>query len=182
VNLIAAATTATWTSFDPAGQQTTQVQANVAGCKTGAEGAGLGAVLSLQQALLEDGTQASAALETDPPSHPFASITGVYTIPATASGEVFRAEIGFCSGVTSGAQMRYAVSVGPSQSPPAWKTLDTSTSQLTPIEMDLPAGTTQITLSIANASPATYGDVVWVDPRVEAANAPSPTPRPTVTQ
>jgi hypothetical protein len=181
MSLVSAATTATWTSFSPAGQLSTPVQANVTGCQSGAEGAGLGAVLSLQQVLLEDGTQASTALETDPPSHPSASITGVYNIPATASGEVFRAEVGFCSGVISGAQMRYAVSVGSSQ-PPAWNTLDTSTTQLTPIEVDLPAGTTQITLDVANASPAAYSDVVWVDPRVEPANAPSPSPRPTVTQ
>ncbi len=158
-SLIVAAPSAKWTSFSPAGQLSTPVQANVNGCQTGAEAAGLGAVLALQQVRLEDGTQASEALETDPPSHPSASITGVYTIPATADGEVFRAEIGFCSGVTSGAQMRYAVLVGSSQQP-EWKTLDTSTSQLTPIEVDLPPGTTQITLDIANASPAAYGDVV----------------------
>ena len=78
--------------------------------------------------------------------------------------------------------MSYAVFVGSSQQPAWSKTLDTSTSQLTPIEVDLPSGTTQITLDVANASPAAYGDVVWVDPRVEAANAPSPSPRPTVTK
>ena len=131
-----------------------------------------GAALSLQQVPLEDGTQASTALETDPPSHPSARITGVFNIPATANGEVFRAEVGFCSGVTSGAQMRYAVFVGSSQQPAWSKTLDTSTSQLTSVEVDLPPGTTQITLDVANASPAAYGDVVRVDPRVEAANAP----------
>ncbi len=181
VGLISTATSATWTSFSIAGQRSTPVQTNLTGCQTGAEGAGLGAVLSAQQVLLEDGTQASEALETDPPVHPSAYITGVYHIPATATGEVFRAEVGFCSGVTSGAQMRYAVFVGSSQQPAWSKTLDTSTSQLTPIEVDLPAGTTQITLDVANASPAAYGDFVWVDPRIEAANAPSPSPRPTVT-
>ena len=160
MGLISAATSATWTSFSSAGQLSTPVRTNVTGCQTGAEGAGLGAALSLQQVLLEDGTQASAALETDPPSHPSARIAGVYNIPATANGEVLRAEVGFCSGVTSGAQMRCAVFVGSSQQPAWSKTLDTSTSQLTSVEVDLPPGTTQITLDVANASPAAYGDVV----------------------
>ena len=117
-------------------------------------------MLSLQQVRLEDNTQASTALETDPPEHPSARITGVYNIPATADGEVFRAEVGFCSGVTPGAQMRCAVIVGSSQQPAWSETIDTSTTQLTSVEVDLPPGTTQITLDVANASPAVYGDVV----------------------
>ena len=67
--------------------------------------------------------------------------------------------------------MRCAVFVGSSQQPAWSETLDTSTSQMISVEVDLPPGTTQITLDVANASPAAYGDVVWVDPRVEAANA-----------
>ena len=52
----------------------------------------------MQNAVLEDGTLASDALETGPPSYPNAHITGIYTLANPAGcEEVFDAEVGFCS-------------------------------------------------------------------------------------
>jgi hypothetical protein len=140
-------------------------------------------VFSLQQVVLEDGTQAPNALETDPPSHPSARITGVYilTTPAAAN-EAFRAQVGFCRTVPEGAQMAASVSVftGSTQQV-LWTGTLTVTSSLTSIDMPVPTGTTGISLSVANINGASYGDVVWIDPVVEASTAASPSPRPTVT-
>ena len=178
-----ASSSATWTSFSSAGQPSLQVGTNT-GCRAGAAGAGQGAVLTVQQAVLQDGTQASTALETDPPTQPFGHLVGVYAIPATKQGEVFRAEVGFCWGVASGAQVTAEVRVGSAQQPAAWsQTLTASNGPLTSVNVSLPTGTTQISLEVMTpqGAPAS-GDVVWVDPFVEGANAPSPSPRPTVTQ
>ena len=52
----------------------------------------------MQNAVLEDGTLASDALETGPPSYPNAHITGIYTLANPAGcEEVFDAEVGFYS-------------------------------------------------------------------------------------
>ena len=154
---------------------------NVTGCQTGLETSGLGAVLILQQAVLEDGTEALTALETDPPSGNSGSITGVYALAPTVGGEVFSAYVGFCQPVASGAQMTVEVFVGSSQVP-AWSGTLTANGQLTPVNVPLDTGTTRIELEVANDVPAAaYGDVVWVDPIVESPNAPPPSPRPTVT-
>lgn len=178
--MISAAPSATWTSVSPGSRPTVNVQTNVTGCQAGAAGA----VLSLQQVVLEDGTQASKALETNPLGRPSASITGVYTIPATTAGEVFRAEVGFCWGVASATQMTYKVGYAGSSEQPGSPEALTSTGRLTSVDVPLPAGTTQITLTVSspNIPGVVYGDVVWVNPRVEAASAPAPSLRPTVTK
>ena len=62
---------------------------------------------------------------------------------------MLRADVGFCQGVAAGAQMQYQVVVGSQSSP--FQTISassTGTGQLTPVEVDLPAGTTQITLRV----------------------------------
>ena len=58
----------------------------VPGVEMDREIAGQWADFTLQNAVLEDGTLASDALETGPPSHPNAHITGIYTLanPAAA--------------------------------------------------------------------------------------------------
>ncbi len=137
-----------------------------------------GAVFTLQQVALEDGTVASKALEIDPPGRPSASISGVYTLPKpTVAGDVFRAEVGFCQGVAAGTQMQYQIVVG-SQPPPPVQTVDASTGQLAPVAIALPTGTTQITLRVMYPNGGQGGDVVWVDPRVEAGTASPPPSRP----
>ena len=177
VDLISQAPNAPWTSLSPLGPQTTPVQQNT-GCQLNAvTSASQGAVFSLQQVALEDDTKASTALETDPPGRRSASITGVYTLSPTAAGEVFRADVGFCQGVAAGAQMQYQVVVGSQSSTGPDSCCQHQ--QLTPVEVDLPAGTTQITLRVSTPR-GPNGDVVWVNPRIEAANAPSPPARPTV--
>lgn len=134
------------------------------------------------QVNLEDNTTASMALETDPPGHVSARITGVYTFPATTGQDAFRADVGFCFGTASGAQMEYKVFVGSEPTPAASGTLDTTTGQLTHVEVPLQPGTTQVTLEVDNnPGIAPYADVVWFDPRIEAADAPSPLPRPSFT-
>ncbi len=178
VDLIAAARNAVWTSFSPHGPLTTQVQNNT-GCQLNAvTSASQGAVFTLQQVALEDGTVASKALEIDPPGRPSASISGVYTLPKpTVAGDVFRAEVGFCQGVAAGTQMQYQIVVG-SQPPPPVQTVDASTGQLAPVAIALPTGTTQITLRVMYPNGGQGGDVVWVDPRVEAGTASPPPSRP----
>ena len=135
-------------------------ETNVTGCQTGLETSSLGAVLALQQAVLEDGTEAPTALETDPPSGNSGSMTGVYALAPTVGGEVFSAYVGFCQPVASGAQMTVTVFVGSSLQP-AWSGTLTASGQLTPVNVPLDTGTTQIELKVANDVPgAAYGDVV----------------------
>ena len=133
--------------------------------------ASLGAVFSLNQVMLEDGTAVSTALETDPPGRPSASIAGSYTLPApTVAGEVFRASVGFCSGTGTGAQIQYSViDDGSPQTPVTSGTLIAGPGQpAKSIDAPVPTGTTKIKLlvSTGNPSPA-QAYVVWVDPRIE---------------
>lgn len=180
--MISAASSATWTSFSSTGQMSLPVGTNT-GCRTGAASSNQGAVLTAQPAVLQDGTQASTALEADPPTQASGYLVGVYTIPATQPGEVFRAEVGFCWGAASGAQETAAVLVGSAQQSEWSQPLTASNGPLTSVNVYLPTGTTQISLEVMTPQGATVsGDVVWVDPVVEGANAPSPSPRPTVTQ
>jgi hypothetical protein len=184
INLITTADSATWTSNSPAGQLSTSVETRN-GCQANAAGAGLGAIYTLNQVQLANGDAVQTALETDPPEHESATVDGVYTFPATVSGEVFRAYIGFCSGGTPTAQMGYDVTYGPgpSQSPLAEGTISAGSSQLTYVNIVLATGTTQLELVVQNdENMFPYGDVVWIDPIVESGSAsppPSPAPSPT---
>jgi hypothetical protein len=162
-DMITAASGATWTSFSPAGQPTLQVQQN-AGCQPGA-GAGQGAVFSLTAVQMDNGTTASRALETDPPGRPSASVVGVYQVPATPNGATFQASVGFCLGA-AGDQMQYQVFIGSQPSSQA-QTVNDSTGALTPVKVNLPAGTTQIQLRVSFPTTGTSADdFVWVDPRI----------------
>lgn len=80
--------------------------------------------------------------------------------------------------------MKVTIDVGTSQQSAMLNasTAPSTPTQLTPVSVLVPGGTTSIELDVANVSGAPYGDVVWVDPFIEDANAPSPSPRPTVTQ
>ena len=120
------------------------------------------------------------ALETDPPNTPSASISGSYLLEKpTTEGEVFRAQIGFCSGAAGGSEMQYRVSAGSQASGPP-ETLDAGAGQLANVSVILPAGTMQVELQVIYLS-GPEDDVVWFDPRIEAADAPAPSPRPTFT-
>ena len=130
----------------------------------------------MNQVVLFNGGPASTALETDPPSQANGGITGAYTFAPTATEEVFRAAVGFCSGVASGAQMEYAVFAGSAPDAAASGTLDASTGQMAEIQVLLPAGTTKIMLEVRSDPTATYGDVVWVNPRIDGLGAASSSP------
>lgn len=127
-----------------------------------------GVVFSVQTAALEDGN-AAAALETLPPYQPGASISGTFMMAATSAGEHFRADIGFCSGTTAGSQMQYQVTAGSQSAGPTTFT----SGQLWPVDLALPTGTTQITLTVTNTQP-NQAAVIWVDPIVEAGSATLP--------
>jgi hypothetical protein len=162
--MISAATGATWTSFSSAGQPTLQVQQN-AGCQPGA-GAGQGAVFSLTQVQMDNGTTASKALETDPPGRPSASVAGVYQVPATPSGAMFQASVGFCQGAAMD-EMQYQVIIGSQPASQAQTFDDSTTGSLTQVQVNLPAGTTQIQLRVIfPATGPSDDDFVWVDPRI----------------
>lgn len=136
-------------------------------------------MVTLTNAVLVGNALAATALETDPPGRQSASIEGVYTLTnPTTVPEVFRAYVGFCSGTNAAAQMEYQVTVG-SQQPAPPETIAASSGQLASVQVPVPAGTTQITLTVIYGT-GTQGDVVWVDPRIEAPDAPSPSPLPTV--
>jgi hypothetical protein len=175
-DLTSLASSAAWTSYSILDKPSVPVQQD-AGCQAGAAGLASGAVFSLQQVDLEDGTLASTALETDPPQQEGGYLVGVYTFPATTASEAFRAGVGFCSGVSSTAEMQYTVSVGTgAQQIVAQGTPAASAGQLVSVEATLPVGTTQLELNIGNESATSpVGDVIWVDPRIEAVNA-SPAP------
>jgi hypothetical protein len=177
----AAPSSVAWTSYSTAGQPPVQVQTNAPGCQEVGL-AGGAAVLSVQNATLEDGTRALTALETDPPSQAAGHVVGVYTIPVSAATEHFRAEVGFCSTASLGAQMQAEVFVGLSQQP-AWSQTLSVNGQMASVDVPLSTGTMQISLEIFTPAGGTspYADVVWVDPRIEAANASPPPARPTVT-
>jgi hypothetical protein len=179
-DLTSAAPAAIWTSSNFGVDGGQAKQASATGCQSGLETSGIGAVLSVQQAVLEDGTQAPTALETDPPSGNSGALTGAYTIAPTSNGEVFSAEVGFCHSVASGAGMAVKVFAGSSPQPVWSGTLNVS-GQLTQIKVPLNTGTTQIELQIADVTGEAYGDVVWVDPVIESATASAPSPRPSVT-
>lgn len=127
-----------------------------------------GVVFSVQSAALEDGN-AAAALETLPPYQQGASISGTFMISATSAGEHFRADIGFCSGTAAGSQMQYQVTAGGQSLGPTTFT----SGQLWPVDLALPTGTTQITLTVTNSQP-NQAAVIWVDPIVEAGSASLP--------
>jgi hypothetical protein len=171
---------ATWTSISIGGHLATSVQQDT-GCQGGGSSVE-GAVFSLMQAVLQDGTTVPTALETVPPGHESSSIYGAYTLPSpTVAGEVFRANLGFCQGVGAGSLEQYRVFIGNSQIASeqqlATGTLDSNTDSMTPVDLTLPAGTTQIDLDVMNVvGSQTEGNVVWVGPIVEAASAASSSP------
>lgn len=175
-DLVSAAAGAQWASLSPVGHIALPVKVAV-GCQNGGTGgAGEGSVYSLTQVVLEDGTLASTALETDPPGRESASVSGDYMLPAATQGaEDFRAYVGFCGGTGSLNQMRYSVTVGTQTVASAQ--VDSSSGQLASVDVPLPPGTTQIDLSVTFMG-ANQAGIVWVDPRIEAQNAPPPAPRP----
>jgi hypothetical protein len=164
---------ATWTTVSPAGTLATTVQPGN-GCQVGTSGA----VFTLMQVPLQNGTTVPTALETIPPGHESASIGGVYMLQnPTVAGEVFRANVGFCQGVGAGSLEQYSVVVGSQQQQVASGTLDSNTGSLAQVDANLPVGTTQIELRVMNVVASnSEGDVVWVDPIVEPANAASTSP------
>jgi hypothetical protein len=168
-----AATDALWTA-------TSQLTPPTANLKFGGnEADNTGAVFLAGPVTLESGGVAtsSQALETHPPPLMGGFIKGVYTLKhETISGEQFRADIGFRKG--TGARIEYeviATEADGSQSVLVKKEHDAGSS-LTRVEKDLPSRTTNITLVVTalDLTPAS-DDVIWVDPRIEEANA-SPAP------
>jgi hypothetical protein len=127
-------------------------------------------VYSAIEVPLADQTMASTALEVDPPGHQSSSISGVYTFTTpTVAGEVFSAKVELCQGAAANAQMYYAYSIG---SGPATPNAMVTPTQIGTINVPLPAGTTTITLSVANGAPGTaYSNVAWVNPVVQAGTA-----------
>ena len=197
VNLISAASSATWTSVltggpaptgTPTSTPTPAPSASTAlstgsGCQSGTAltTASQGIVYTDTQTELEDETLASTVLETDPPEVVYASIQGLYTFLATPAGEsFFRAQVGFCWGSYSADASEYVAVTEPGLSQPLWQDTLFPSNQLTSISVPLSAGTTQLELVVQNTQSST-ADVVWWDPRVEAQNAAQPSTRPTVT-
>jgi hypothetical protein len=175
-DLVAQSQNATWVSYSPLGTEATTVRTG-SGCFARANFTTLsqGAVFDVSQVQLSDGTVASTAVETDPPSRASARIVGTYTLTSpTTAGEVFRAYIGFCYG-TSGPNVQYQVTFGSTaQYTLPYPTIPT-TGQLGSIDLPVPAGTTQVQLSVTDVSDS-GADIVWVDAEVEPSSVPPPTP------
>ena len=161
--------------------QTDQVQQQGTGCQPRTPpGAEDGAVAVLQQVMLADNTFANV-LETDPPQGSTSTLTGTYMFtPTPTDTDFFRAEVGFCAGTPSTAAMEYSVLLPSSSQPVASGTITAGTGQLTKVEVQLPAQTSQLELQLEYVeTDGTYANVVWFDPRIEDMNAPAPTQRPT---
>jgi hypothetical protein len=174
-DLVAQSENATWLSYSPFGTQATTVR-NGSACfpRTSFATTSEGLVVNVSAAQLADGSVAPA-VETDPPLEPSARVVGTYTLPTpTTAGEVFYAYIGFCNG-TTGSNVQYQVSF---ESTPQFQlpypTVPT-TNQLGSIDLPVPAGTTQVQLSVTDVSDSD-ADIVWVDATIEPASAPPPTP------
>jgi PASTA domain len=140
-----------------------------------------GAALLTGTVTLESGVVVTQALEAHPPPLTGGYIKGVYTLsPATIGAEQFRADIGFRQG--TGGMISYqvvATEENGAQQEVAKGTHGAGT-QLTPVIGDLPAGTAQVTLVVTalDSAPAN-DDVIWVNPRIEEANAPAEGIQPT---
>ena len=139
---------------------------------------------------LEDGsTNLSASLETIPPDVMNFAIRGAFKLPQPIiAGQVFNALVGFRQG--TGGKIGYEIHI-------INKTGDhivgegiheAGTDQLEKVQVDLSnyAGKKNIALRVEAIDSPGQDDVVWVDPRIEEWNAPSPqgatqSPTPTVT-
>ena len=97
------------------------------------------------------------------------------------AGEVFLADIGFRNGTGGmvGYQVIEYMSNGQRRVLGSWT--HTAGSQLSSVSVNLPAGGTKIELFVEalDLTPA-KDHFIWVDPRIEAANAPPLPTRPTV--
>ena len=149
----------------------------------GSESDNTGAALLTGPVTLANGAVITQALETHPPPVLDGYIKGVYTLPSSAIAmEQFRADISFRQG--TGGMIRYqviAIDGNGSQQTETDHTLDTA-SPVTPVTADIPAGTAKVALIVTaldNAAP--NDDVIWVNPRIEEANAPGEPLEPTAT-
>lgn len=119
--------------------------------------------------------QASQVVQTDPPNQDGGVVTGTFTLThPIIKGERFRASIGFPQGTTG--TISYSVSVMENGTP---QTVDpggqhTEDGTLVSINDSLNnfVNATQLILSVTAVSPSGIDQVVWVNPRVEPANAP----------
>jgi hypothetical protein len=148
----------------------------------GNESDNTGAALLTGPVTLANGAVITQALETHPPPLTNGYIQGVYSLsPAAIGGEQFRAAISFRQG--TGGMIRYqviAIDGNGSQQTKVDRTLDATASQVAQVIADLPAGTTKVALVVAALDNAPANDdVIWVNPRIEEANAPVEPLQPT---
>lgn len=148
----------------------------------GNENDNTGAALLTGPVTLTTGVVITQALETHPPPLTNGYIKGVYSLsPSAIGGEQFRADIGFRKG--TGGMIRYqviAMDRSGSQQTKVDRTLDAAAGQVAQVIADLPAGTAKVALVVTalDSTPAN-DDVVWVNPRIEEANAPAEPLQPT---
>ena len=141
-----------------------------------------GAALLTGTVTLENGVVVTQALETHPPPLTNGYIAGVYSLsPNAINGEQFRTDIGFRQGTGGSIQYQViAIDGNGSQHTMTSGTHGAGTNQLTPVTANLPAGTAKIALVVtALDNTPTNDDVIWVNPRIEEANAPPEGLQPT---
>jgi len=148
----------------------------------GSESANTGAALMIGPVTLANGVVITQALETHPPPLTNGYIKGVYSLsPAEIGGEQFRADIGFRQG--TGGMIRYqviAIDGNGSQQTKVDRNLDAAANQVAQVVADLPAGTSKVALVVTALDNAPANDdVIWVNPRIEEANAPAEPLQPT---
>jgi PASTA domain len=141
----------------------------------GPETANTGAVLLPQQVTLEDGTVPREALETVPPPLKNGIISGLYTLSNTViAGEEFRADIGFRQGTGGQIEFQIIATEANGSDRVIYTGVHYAGTPLADVAVPLDAGTTQLTLSVqALDLRQSRDDVIWVDPRIEEANAPA---------
>jgi len=151
----------------------------------------IGTAFSASGAPLEDGSTAPpASLEIIPPNVVGFAIRGAFDLPQRIIAEQhFRALIGFRQG-TGGKIKWQIITTGKDEQDRIIDsgTHNSGTNQLIPVDADLTkyAGAKNIALRVVAIDSPSEDDVVWVDPRIEEWNAPSPqgatqSPTPTVT-
>jgi hypothetical protein len=148
----------------------------------GSGSANTGAALMAGPVTLANGVVITQALETHPPPLTNGYIKGIYSLsPAEIGGEQFRADIGFRQG--TGGMIRYqviAIDGNGSQQTKVDRTLDAAANQVAQVIADLPAGTAKVALVVTALDNAPANDdVIWVNPRIEEANAPAEPLQPT---
>lgn len=148
----------------------------------GNESDNTGAALLTGSVTLANGVVITQALETHPPPLMNGYIKGIYSLSTAAiGGEQFRADIGFRQG--TGGMIRYrviAIDGNGSLQTKADHTLGAAVNQVAQVIADLPAGTAKVALVVTALDNAPANDdVMWVNPRIEEANAPAEPLQPT---